>query len=478
MKGLSIRFKITFWFTAALLLVAFLAYVIVFFASHQIIQKIIRDNLIETVEHNVDEIEFYDNLGNVDLRHETDYYCEYQEGYLEIDDDFLDQVNEVYTALYHADSSMLYGETPIPREAAGLGFVDAKVQRLKVRGLVYYVFDRELAQSGLEGLWLRGVVSEKQGLTRMSDAIRLSLLLLPLLVLVSAVGGSLLAGRMLRPIQEISASAARIGTGSDLQKRIELGEGEDELHQLADSFNGMIQRLEEAFAAERQFASDVSHELRTPVSVITAQCEFSLEEPRSTEEYEQALQVIQRQGRRMARLIHDMLDYTRLEMRADSYPREELDLAGLVRSVCGDLALTREKGIQLCCQAKGEALFYGNRQLLTRMLANLVGNAYRYGKEGGHILVSLECGSQGVSLSVADDGIGIAQEEQEKVFQRFYQADPSRMGGGTGLGLSMVSEIVRFHGGAVRLESKLGEGSCFLVEFEHSTGPDDVPSVG
>ena len=76
MKGLSIRFKITFWFTAALLLVAFLAYVIVFFASHQIIQKIIRDNLIETVEHNVDEIEFYDNLGNVDLRHETDYYCE------------------------------------------------------------------------------------------------------------------------------------------------------------------------------------------------------------------------------------------------------------------------------------------------------------------------------------------------------------------------------------------------------------------
>ncbi len=470
MRGLSIRFKITFWFTAALLLVACLAYVIVLFVNHQILQKTIRDNLVETVEHNVDEIEFYDNLDNIDLVHETDYFCAYRDGYLEIDDDFLDQVNEVYTALYHTDMSMLHGENPISQETAGLGFLDAKVQRLKADGIVYYVFDRELSQRGLEGLWLRGVVSEKQGISQMSDIIRISLLLLPLLVLVSAIGGSLLAGRMLRPIQEISASAAHIGTGSDLKKRIELGEGKDELHQLADSFNSMFQRLEEAFEAERQFASDASHELRTPVSVITAQCEYSLEEPRSREEYEQALQTIQRQGRKMARLIHDMLDFTRLEMRADSYPREELDLAELVRSLCGDLALIQEKGIHLECQAQGEAPFYGNRQLLARMLTNLVSNAYRYGKEGGHILVRLECAGQEMGLSVADDGIGIAPEEQGKIFQRFYQADQSRMGSGTGLGLSMVAEIVRFHGGEISVESELGQGSCFRVMLKLSKG--------
>ncbi len=91
------------------------------------------------------------------------------------------------------------------------------------------------------------------------------------------------------------------------------------------------------------------------------------------------------------------------------------------------------------------------------------GCAYRYGKEGGHILVRLQGGEQGLELSVADDGIGIAPEEQGKIFKRFYQADHSRTGAGTGLGLSMVSEIVRFHGGRVSVESVLGQGSCFVV---------------
>ena len=134
------------------------------------------------------------------------------------------------------------------------------------------------------------------------------------------------------------------------------------------------------------------------------------------------------------------------------------------------MALIQEKGIHLECQAQGEAPFYGNRQLLARMLTNLVSNAYRYGKEGGHILVRLECAGQEMGLSVADDGIGIAPEEQGKIFQRFYQADQSRMGSGTGLGLSMVAEIVRFHGGEISVESELGQGSCFRVMLKLSKG--------
>lgn len=486
MKSLSIRFKITFWFTAALMLVACVAYFIVFFVDHQVLQKTIRDNLIETVENNVDEVEFYTDLSSFDLYHETDYFCEYQSGYLEIDDDFLDQVNEVYTSLCQADMAMLYGENPIAKEAAGLEFMDSQVQQVTADGILYYVFDRKLSLEGLEGLWLRGVVSERQGRAHMSDLIRVSLLLLPFLVLVSAVGGYLLARRMLRPIQAISAAAAKIGTGSDLKERIDLGAGTDELHQLADSFNGMFRRLEEAFEAERQFTSDASHELRTPVSVITAQCEFSLEEPRSIEEYEKALQTIQRQGRKMSRMIRDMLDFTRLERRPDSYVREDLDLTELVQSVCYDLALLQEKGITLHCEAEGDIVFYGNRQLLSRMLTNLVSNAYRYGRENGHIRVRVGYGgeklmqsgieererfgaredcAEWIELSVADDGIGIAPEEQGKIFRRFYQADNSRSGVGTGLGLSMVQEIVRFHGGSIGVESEPGKGSIFLVKF-------------
>ena len=188
MKSFSIRSKITLWFTMALLMVVFFTFFIVLSANRQVIQKNIRDNLIMTVEHNVDEIEFYNNINNVDLHNESDYFIRFRGGYLEIDDDFLDQVNEVYTALYHEDHTLIYGENPISRQVSDLEFVDSKVQRIEVHHTLYYIFDRKLTLKGLEELWLRGVVSEKQGMTQMSDITRLSLLLLPFMVLVSVTG--------------------------------------------------------------------------------------------------------------------------------------------------------------------------------------------------------------------------------------------------------------------------------------------------
>ncbi len=465
MRQLPIRFKITLWFTAALLVMFLSSYLLVRYLEHQGLQKNIRDNLVETVEHNVDEVEFYTNMDNIDLYNETDYFSIYRNGYLEIDDDFLDQVNEVYTGLYSTDMVLLYGENPVSRNTATLPFSDSKIQRVKEKGILYYVYDRKLTAKGLEGLWLRGVVSEQQGLEHILQVTRLSLQILPLLVLVSAIGGYFLTKKMLKPIQEISNSAAKIGTGDDLKQRISLAPGNDELHQLARSFNQMFERLENAFEKERQFTSDASHELRTPVSVITAQCEFTLEKPRTGEEYENALETILRQSKKMSRLINDMLDYIRLEMRAESYKKETLDLTELVESLCFDMALIKEKDIVLSWEVEKNICFSGSRLLLSRLLTNLISNAYRYGKEEGHIFVCLKRREHQITLSVSDDGIGIAQEEQLKIFQRFYQADTSHSGSGTGLGLSMADQIVRFHKGSIRVESALGKGSTFYIFF-------------
>ncbi len=465
MKRLSIRFKITFWFTMALLLVVLFAYFITFSVSNRILQKTIRDSLIETVEHNVDEIEFYQSIDNVDFSNDVDHFLGYGDGYLEIDDDFLDAVNDVYTALYHTDGTLLYGENPIASKASDLKFIDSQVQHTTIDGTVYYLFDRKLTADGLDGLWLRGVVSEEQGASQMSDIMRLSMILLPILVAAASLGGYLLARRMLRPIQKISDTARQIGKENDLKKRIELGSGNDELHQLADSFNDMFDKLDRSFEAERQFTSDASHELRTPMAVIAAQCELSLAESRSPEEYEEALRVIQRQSRKMSRLINDMLDFTRLEVSADRYVMEPIDLTELVVFVCADMALIREKGITLQCDAENGILFCGNRELLTRLLTNLVSNAYRYGKENGHIWVRLRKENRKIQLAVQDDGIGIAEEEQHKIFRRFYQADNSRSDTGMGLGLSMAQEIAHFHGGEITVESDLGRGSTFTVCF-------------
>lgn len=465
MRKLSICHKITIWFTAALVIVVFFTYLVVLTVSNQIIQKTIRDNLIETVENNVDEIEFYTKSDLNNSRNDVDQYIEYGSGFLEIDDDFLDQVNEVYTALYHEDMVLVYGENPITKETYGLEFIDSQIQKIKVDGTVYYIFDRKMTSAGLEAFWLRGIVSETQGADRMADITRLSLILLPLLVFLAVLGGYIIAKKTLSPIQKISEAASQIGKGGDLKKRIELGDGNDELHQLADNFNEMFQRLDEAFEAERQFTSDASHELRTPMSVITAQCEFSLEEPRSAGEYEKAMRVIQRQSKKMSKLINDMLDFARLEAHAGSYVRKSVDMTELVSSICSDMALIRENGITLEYEVEENLQFNGNRELLSRLLMNLISNAYRYGNENGHIHVSLKHEEDEVTLSVSDDGIGIAKEEQSKIFHRFYQIDNSRTGVGTGLGLSIVYEIAKLHGGQISVESELEKGSTFTLHL-------------
>lgn len=462
MKHISIRLKITLWYTAALTVVVLFTGFIVLYAGNQILQKTTRDNLIETVEHNVDEIEFFAEL---DLTNDVDQLIQYKDGYLEIDDDFLDHVNEVYTALYLGENTLLYGENPIPKETAGLLFADTRIQKIKVGGTVYYVFDRQLTQNGLEGLWLRGVVSELQGKGQATDMARISLILLPAVLLLAVIGGYWISGKMLSPIKRLSETALQIEKGGDLKNRIVLGKGNDELHQLAESFNGMLQRLEASFEAERRFTADASHELRTPMAVITAQCAYSLEEQRTPESYAETLQVIQRQGAKMSKLIEDLLDFTRLEMQTDCYVLEPLDLTELVSALCADMALIRKKGITLQCEAAENIVYTGNRALLTRLLTNLISNAYRYGKENGHIWVKLIEKEQGIELSVADDGVGIAADEQEKIFNRFYRADTSRTGSGTGLGLAMAAEIAKFHSGELRAESVYGAGSVFILNL-------------
>ena len=461
MKNCSIRLKITLWFSILLIVIVALTFLVVFSVSRSVMQQQLRRALAETVEDNIDEVEFLETLDYRDNDFDNDLYLQYRGGYLEIDDDYLDRVNGIATALYQEDGRLLYGEDPIA--ADGLAFLDGQIQTYTANGTTYYVYDRMLSGNNLDGLWLRGVVSELQGMEQLSSIVRFSLILLPLLLLLAIVGGWIIAGRVLRPIQQIAQAASQISQGHDLKKRIHLGPGGDELHKLADIFDAMFDRLETSFAAEQQFTSDASHELRTPMSVIMAQCEYTLESPRSPEEYQDALEVIQRQGRKMSRLIHDMLDFTRLENRSNREPFVPVDLSALVSSVCDDMALLKENGISLTSHVEPNITINGDIDLLTRLLVNLISNAYHYGRPDGWINVTLLRKDGSVNLSVADNGIGIAPDQQEKIFHRFYQADSSRTGNGTGLGLSMVQEIVQLHGGTIQVESQLDHGSTFII---------------
>jgi signal transduction histidine kinase len=228
----------------------------------------------------------------------------------------------------------------------------------------------------------------------------------------------------------------------------------------------MIMRLDKSFESEKRFSSDVSHELRTPVSVISAQCEYTLEKPREVEEYEEALKVISRQTDKMGKMISDMLDFTRLETKSDRYAKTDVNFSELVELACIDFSRIKQKNITLESSIEDGVMVTGNYELLQRLVNNLISNAFRYGRENGQTRVSLTSDKDRIYLRVADNGIGIKPEDIDKIFDRFYQADSSRTSGGTGLGLALAREIAEFHSGKLTASSRFGEGSEFTFEMK------------
>ncbi|MGN0348979.1 MAG: ATP-binding protein [Roseburia sp.] len=466
LKNISIRLKITLWFSIVLAMMTALTYFVVLSVSDSILQKRLQDNLVQIVEDNVDEVEYWDKEDVQKNYNIYDLYIAYGDGYLEIDDDFLDMVNGIVSALYRGNGALLYGENPIASKLSDVEYRDGELQKKTINGELWYVFDRKIEGDELSDLWLRGVVSSKQGEMELSSVMRLSLVLMMIVLVGSILGGYFIAGKSLSPIRQITETAAQIGQGRDLKKRIHLGDGEDELHRLANTFNEMFDRLEASFETERQFTVNASHELRTPMAVIMAQCEYTLEEEESLEEYKEALLVIRRQGGKMTRLIEDMLTFTRMDRRIEQLEKASLNLSALVESVSTDMSYLQEKNITLTYEVEPDLWVVGNSDLLIRLLTNLISNAYRYGRENGMIHVTLHAQGDQVMLAVADDGIGIAKEEQEKIFRRFYQSDRARTGAGTGLGLAMAHEIAHFHGGELWVESAFNEGSTFFFKMQ------------
>lgn len=464
MKKRSIRFKLTLWFSLAQIAVVAITLAAVLGASQTVLRSTVRNYLIGTVEENVDSIDYIS--AKEDL---PDYiYVPYHDGYLKIDPGYVDVVNDVETALYSKDGTMLYGSNPLAIQTEGTAFSESYTWSLKVDGVRYDLYDRKVNLENLPDgeLWVRGVVPETRNTAQLNEIARLSALLLPLLLLLSLLSGWFLADRLLAPVRKIQQTAEQIAEDNDLTRRIETVTTGDEVGKLATVFNRMLDRLQHSFDSERQFTSDASHELRTPTSVILAQTDYILEKDRPAEDYKEALEVVQKQGRKMNTLIADMLDYTRMDQGAERYPFETVDLSALTAETADQMALLGTRGIQLTSDVDDGVMVNGNALLLSRMLQNLISNAYRYGKDNGHIAVSLKQGPGDVQLAVSDDGIGIPTAEQIRIFDRFYRADSSRSTEGTGLGLSMVKRIAELHGATLELESEEGVGSTFRVYFK------------
>jgi len=295
------------------------------------------------------------------------------------------------------------------------------------------------------------------------------------LFFVSLAVGWLVSGRMLRPIGQITSTVREI-QASDLSRRIDLGGPDDELRRLADTFDSMLGRIDEAFEGQRQFIHEASHELRNPLAVIRTNLEVTLADPDAgPEELRRTAEVVERSTERMARLVDDLLIYARKGTL--SLDRQPVDAAQLVAEAADEfVAVAEAQGVHLDRHTDVGLWVLGDRLALRQALANLLANAVRYSPAS--TTIRLRAGRQGpwVWLSVEDQGRGIDPSEQDKVFQRFWRGDPreSREQGRSGLGLTIVRQTAEAHGGEVKLVSVPGQGSAFALWLPALPAPSPV----
>ncbi len=281
--------------------------------------------------------------------------------------------------------------------------------------------------------------------------------------LLSGILAYFVSGRALKPLRSFASQVEMVQMTNLADMKID----EDvlpEFKQLSRSFNQMLERLNTAFAAQRQFTGNAAHELRTPLALMQAQLElFSAEHPDVRPETAEFLTLLREQTERLTQMTRTLLEMSNLQQVARN---ERIQLAPMIEEIFTDLApLSDKRGVTLT--AEGNGIMTGSDALIYRLIFNLTENAVKYNRQGGSVRVSVTQEPEKLLLRVSDTGCGIPEEYQRSIFQPFFRVDKSRSReyGGVGLGLSLVWEIADLHGGSVWVEESSDRGTTIAVEL-------------
>ncbi len=460
-KGLSIKQRVTLWYACMLVLIVLLLFGFIFTVSRSLLQRESNSRLEKMVLDFTEEIDF---------EHST----------YELDDDARFYEDGVIFSLYDEQGRLTAGSVPtgFPADTTLKAYT---FQTFSEGGNTWSAYDAALVYGDGQILWIRGILPSETLFSVERTMFLVLLIVCPLLIAVALLVGYSITRRAFLPIEEIRETAEAIGAGGDLSARIPTERTQGEIRQLADTFNEMFGRLETSFEHERQFTSDASHELRTPVAVITSQAEYALLPDATSEEQREGLEIILEQAQKMSALISQLLLLARADNGTQQLTLAPTDLsllASMTAEQCRESA-ARQK-IRVICQIEPDITVCGDQASLTRALLNLMENAVQYGHTGGFVKLTLASRDGFAVCSVEDDGIGIAQEHLDRIWQRFYRVDPARSPGGsnTGLGLSLVKWIIEAHHGTIQAESSPGKGSCFTFRIPLCSASETGGSSG
>ena len=443
----SIRFRLTVWYAAVLTAGLILFGVLLWFSlRHQLLADIDQD------------------LDGRASRFEQYFRSESAESGV----DLLDELDEFSQALPPASYIILHG-------SGGFNFAfphDAQTSTAPLRML-----ERQFTFNG-ETFDLDVGASTADVLYVLKELRILLWSLIPVVIVISCLGGAWLSRRALKPVQDVTAAALLISI-ENLSERVPVPATGDEIARLAEVLNSMLGRLESAVKTLSQFVADASHELRTPLAVIRTTAELALRRGRSPESYRESLDDVVAEAQRMTQLVEDLLVLARTDAAIVEMPRSPVDVRDILHEVGAEMdSLAQARQIKVKMVLGGDpAMISGNRPALRRLFVGLLDNALKYSNPASEVIVTVDHDNACVSVTVQDFGAGIGEAALPHIFERFYRADSARSGGGHGLGLPLAQSIATAHRAKIEVGSVEGAGSSFTVVFPARDAQSDPSQI-
>ncbi|MCL4558168.1 MAG: ATP-binding protein [Deltaproteobacteria bacterium] len=455
---LPIRIRLTFWYVGIFSITLILYSMFLFtFVSHKIMNNTDRELLAEAKESR-----------DIFLEEMT------KPSFEELDEE-LRGIN-YYLQIYSMDGRSLYSSANLYNAELPVDTVSFKgiregrhtfrdvtlFRHTEVRALFY-----PIGSGGTTRYYMviAMPLSEQQAFLHMLSIILT--LVTPIVIIVASWGGIVIAGRAMKPVDEIIETAKRIEAGN-LAEQIKIKTHNDEIGKLAGTFNDMLMRLQKAFDSLANFSQNVSHELKTPLTVMKSGIEITMREKKSAAEYRELLVSLLEEVDQMTRTIDDLLLTSLSDTASIRASFASVDLSGLILQTIDFLGiLVTDKDVVLEHHVHGGIIVPGNERLLKRALSNIIDNAIKFTPSGKRVSVSLAKGDKGAVIVISDQGIGIPEEEIPKIFDRFYRGK-SANSEGHGLGLNIVKWIIELHGGTISAVSTSG-GTSFTIGLPSSS---------